>query len=108
VIVPVAVIGGWIYSQYVEVHLFSWLVPALIGIAGASPGSLFRRAARSNPAVIGAIAGLLGTAFGFRLFPHGPSNPLHPWHEVWFPYAASVIAAIAWPVVLGPPRRQGH
>ncbi len=106
VIVPVAVIGGWIYSQYVEVHIFSWLVPILIAVAGSSPGSFLRRAQpRVNPPVVGAIAGLLGTAFGFRLFPHGPHDPLHPWHEVGVPYLCAIAAAVLWPLVLGPPRK---
>lgn len=109
VIVPVAAIGGWIYSQYVEVHIFSWLVPALIGIAGASFGAWRRRAPfLRQPALVGAVAGLLGTAFGFRLFPHGPHDPLHPWHEVGFPYLCAVVAALVWPLVLGPPRRSAE
>jgi hypothetical protein len=109
VIVPVAVVGGWIYSQYVEVHVFSWLVPALIGIAGASFGAWRRRAPYlRQPAVVGAVTALLGTAFGFRLFPHGPHDPLHPWHEVGFPYLCAVVAAALWPLVLGPPRRSAE
>lgn len=105
-IVPAAVVGGWIYSQYVEVHIFSWLVPALIGVAGAS-GAMVRRKAGppSRPMIVGVMAGLLGTAFGFRLFPHGPHDPLHPWHEVGLPYAAAFVAAVVWPFVLGPPRK---
>lgn len=106
--VPVAVIGGWIYAQYVEVQTFSWLVPILIG-AGASwacasgwqrGGGLFAPAI-----VIGVVAGLCGTAFGFRLYPHGPHDPLRPWHEVGLPYLCAIIGAVVWPFVLGPPRR---
>jgi MFS family permease len=112
-VVPVAAIGGWIYSQYVEVHVFSWLVPALIGVAGSSASSaLAQRRAPSTarltnrvPLLMGAIAAVLGTALGFRLFPHGPHDPLHPWHEVGLPYLAAAIAAVIWPLVLGPPRR---
>jgi uncharacterized membrane protein YfcA len=112
-VVPVAAIGGWIYSQYVEVHIFSWLVPALLGIAGSSASSALsqrrarttRRRVRRAPILMGAIAAVLGTALGFRLFPHGPHDPLHPWHEVGLPYFAAAIAAIVWPLVLGPPRR---
>jgi MFS family permease len=112
-VVPVAAIGGWIYSQYVEVHVFSWLVPALIGVAGSSASSALaqrrtpstaRRTSRV-PLLMGAIAAVLGTALGFRLFPHGPHNPLHPWNEVGLPYLAAAIAAVVWPLVLGPPRR---
>jgi hypothetical protein len=104
-IVPVAAIGGWIYSQYVEVHIFSWLVPALIGIAGSSAGIFRRQVSARRPVVIGAVAGLLGTALGFRLFPHGPHDPLHPFNEVGLPYLCAVVAAAVWPLVLGPPRR---
>ncbi|MGN6472721.1 MAG: hypothetical protein ACTHK4_03605 [Mycobacteriales bacterium] len=106
VIVPVAVIGGWIYSQYVEVHIFSWLVPILIGIAGVSPGSFLRfPQPRRHPLAVGVVAGVLGTAFGFRLFPHGPHNPLQPAHEVVFPYLCAALGAAVWPIVLGPPRK---
>ncbi|HWA67879.1 MAG TPA: hypothetical protein VG899_16065 [Mycobacteriales bacterium] len=113
-IVPVAGVGGWIYSQYVEVHIFSWLVPALIGVAGSSASSAL--AARRTPmnaarqvnricVLTGAVAAVLGTALGFRLFPHGPHDPLHPWHEVGLPYLAAAVAAVLWPLALGPPRR---
>jgi hypothetical protein len=108
VVVPVAAIGGWIYSQYVEVHVFSWLVPTLIAIAGSSTGILSRQVLpqrRPYGAAIGVLAGLLGTALGFRLFPHGPHDPLHPFHEVGLPYLCAVIAAIVWPIVLGPPAK---
>lgn len=107
-VVPVAVIGGWIYSQYVEVHIFAWLVPLLIGIAGSWSCALAwqRGGGFSRPAVaIGVVAGLCGTAFGFRLFPHGPHDPLHPWHEVALPYLCAAVGAVAWPFVLGPPRK---
>jgi MFS family permease len=112
-VVPIAAIGGWIYSQYVEVHIFSWLVPGLIGVAGSSASSALsqrrstptRRRVSRIPILMGAVAALLGTALGFRLFPHGPHNPLHPWHEVGLPYIAAAVAALAWPLVLGPPRR---
>jgi hypothetical protein len=104
-IVPVAGIGGWIYSQYVEVHVFSWLVPSLIGVAGSWAATALwqRTAAPSRQAVVfGVLASLLGTALGFRLFPHGPHDPLHPFHEVGLPYLCAVVAAILWPIVLGP------
>ncbi|HVW80055.1 MAG TPA: hypothetical protein VHB69_03830 [Mycobacteriales bacterium] len=111
-VVPIAAVGGWIYSQYVEVHIFSWLVPALLGVAGSSvAGALLHRVAAIRqridrlPLLAGAIAAVLGTALGFRLFPHGPHDPLHPWHEVGLPYICAVVAAIVWPLILGPPRR---
>jgi hypothetical protein len=108
-IVPVAGIGGWIYSQYVEVHVFSWLVPSLIGVAGSWAATALwqRTSSPSRQAVaIGVLASLLGTALGFRLFPHGPHDPLHPFHEVGLPYLCAAIAAILWPIVLGPPKRR--
>ncbi|HVT63898.1 MAG TPA: hypothetical protein VHD81_01955 [Mycobacteriales bacterium] len=107
-IVPVAVIGGWIYSQYVEVSTFSWLVPALIGVAGASASTtVFQRGGGwARPAVlIGLVAAVLGTAFGFRLYPHGPHDPLHPWHVVGVPYLCAVAGSLLWPLALGPPRK---
>jgi MFS family permease len=112
-VIPIAAIGGWIYSQYVEVHIFSWLVPALLGVAGSSASSALsqrlspseRRRINFVAVTLGAVAAVLGTAFGFRLFPHGPHDPLHPWNEVGLPYLSAVIAAVIWPLVLGPPRR---
>ncbi|HVT21409.1 MAG TPA: hypothetical protein VHE57_08490 [Mycobacteriales bacterium] len=107
-VVPVAVIGGWIYSQYVEVATFSWLVPALIGVAGAtaSTSAWQRGGGWSRPAIaIGIVSALCGTAFGFRLFPHGPHNPLHPWSVVGLPYICAALGALLWPVALGPPRK---
>lgn len=107
-VVPVAVIGGWIYSQYVEVSTFSWLVPALIGVAGASASTTVwqRGGGWSRPAVmIGLVAAVCGTAFGFRLYPHGPHDPLHPWHIVGLPYICAVAGSLLWPIALGPPRK---
>jgi hypothetical protein len=106
--VPVVLIGGWIASQYVDVHIFSLLVPALIGVAGTSAAtSAWRAPGRSWPAVgIGALAGVLGTALGFRLYPHGPHDPLRPWRQVALPYLCAAVAAVVWPFILGPPRRR--
>jgi uncharacterized membrane protein YfcA len=82
------------------------LVPALIAVAGSSTGFVGRQQeSRWRPMLVGAMAGLLGTALGFRLYPHGPHDPLHPWHEVGLPYISVVVAAALWPLVLGPPRR---
>jgi uncharacterized membrane protein YfcA len=107
-VVPVAVIGGWIYSQYVQVSTFSWLVPALIGVAGASASTTVwqKGGGWSRPAVIiGLIGAVCGTAFGFRLYPHGPHDPLHPWDLVGVPYISAVAGALLWPIALGPPRK---
>jgi hypothetical protein len=107
-IVPVAALGGWIYSQYVEVHVFAWLVPSLLGVAGSwSTTALWQRAAAPSRFAVGlgVFAALLGTAFGFRLYPHGPHDPLHPFHEIGFPYLCAVVTAVLWPLVLGPPKR---
>jgi hypothetical protein len=106
--IPVAVIGGWIYAQYVEVPTFSWLVPVLIGVAAstATTSAWQRGGGWSRPAVaIAVVASLCGTAFGFRLFPHGPHDPLHPWHLVGTPYICTVLGAVLWPLALGPPRK---
>ncbi|HVY08911.1 MAG TPA: hypothetical protein VHB18_02045 [Mycobacteriales bacterium] len=107
-IVPVAGVGGWIYSQYVEVQVFSWLVPLLIGVAASWSATVLWHifADTSRRAIlIGIVAALCGTALGFRLYPHGPHDPLKPWHVVGLPYLCTVVAAIVWPIVLGPPRR---
>lgn len=105
---PVALVGGWIAAEYVEVHLFSWLFPMLVGLAATAVAGLasYRRGLDTVPVtIIGAVAGLLGTALGFRLYPHGPDDPLTPWSEVWFPYLCSVIGAGLWSVLLRPANR---
>jgi MFS family permease len=105
---PVAFFGGWIATQYVDTHLFSLVVPGLIGLAAtwlAGLASYRAGAAAAVVVVIGAVAGLLGTALGFRLYPHGPHDPLRPWSLVGAPYLCAVAGAALWPVVLRPPRR---
>lgn len=107
-VVPITLVGGWIAAQYVEVHIFSWLFPALVGLAAAWLGGLaVGRDGIPGLAVsaLGAVGGLLATALGFRLFPHGPSDPLHPWSQNWLPYVCSVGGAALWLALLRPPPR---
>jgi hypothetical protein len=106
--VPVAILGGFIAQEYVEVHIFSWLTPALIGLAAswAASAAVARTAVRWFVPVFAAVAaGLLGTALGLRLYPNGPNVVLHPFSLVGWPYFGAVVGAVLWPLVVGGPRR---
>lgn len=100
----VALIGGAITTQYVDDHLFSLIVPGLIGAAASWAGSAaIGRHSRNLPivAVVASLAGLVGTALGFRLVPGGQS-PLHPDWEVGPPYLCTVIGAVVWTLIWNP------
>jgi uncharacterized membrane protein YeaQ/YmgE (transglycosylase-associated protein family) len=108
--IPAAYFGGWIATQYVDTHLFSLIVPALLGLAATwLAGLASYRAGMPAVAVVvvGALGGLLGTALGFRLYPHGPHNPLKPASLVDAPYLCAVGGALLWLLLLRPPREPG-
>jgi uncharacterized membrane protein YeaQ/YmgE (transglycosylase-associated protein family) len=103
---PAALIGGWIAAEYVAVHLFSLIVPALVGLAATwlVGAASYRRGLGLVPVVVlGAVAGLLGTALGFRLYPHGPHDPLTPPPMVIAPYLCAIGGSLLWLVLLKPP-----
>jgi len=101
-----AVVGGWVVTQHVNVHLMSLIAPALLGLATCWAATA-AGGARSAPqrrvvllaAAVGAIA---GTALGFRLFGR-PLTPLHPWHQVGPPYLTALAGVLAWPLLAGQP-----
>lgn len=106
---PAALIGGLMAAQYVYDHLFSWMFPALLGLAATWLVGLasYRRGLGQVPVIaIGAIGGLLGTALGFRLYPHGGNLVLDSWSLVGPPYIATIVGAVLWSVVLRPPNRR--
>jgi len=107
----VALIGGWIATQYVDVQFFSEVAPGLVGLATAWAAS----AAAGGPAdvrlrratlLIAAVAGLLGAGLAFRLESAGGQDPLGSWHEVGPPYVAALVGTLAWPIVFAPPARK--
>lgn len=110
----VALVGGFVATQYVGTHYFSVVAPALVGLAASwavtaagGRGAPDRRLPRLAVAV---SAALLGTALGFRLVPGG-QGLLTPLHDVGPPYAAAAAGALVWPVLFGTPqpgtRRRG-
>jgi len=108
----VALIGGWIGTQYVDVQYFSLVAPGLVGLAtgwaasaaaGAPADVRIRRAAL----LIGAVAAVLSAGLAFRLQSGGGQDPVGSWHEVGPPYLVAVIGTLAWPIVFGPPTRNG-
>jgi hypothetical protein len=96
----VALIGGWIATQYVEDHIFSLVVPALVGVAVAWAANLalgrHRGAARAASTAMAIIAALLGTGLGFRLVPGDAQSVFHPLDVVGAPYLCAVLGAAAW------------
>jgi hypothetical protein len=106
--VVAAAIGGWIAKEYVLVHIFSLVVPGLVGFAGAGLASgAVAGSGRTGgwfAVAAGAVAGVLGTGLGFRLDAGGGQNLLHPFSIVGAPYLCAVAGAALWPVVLGMPK----
>jgi hypothetical protein len=109
---PAAYIGGPIAAEYVDDHIFALIVPALIGVGACWPAlAVCHRSGRGLRRIVLAVSvfaagcGVLGTAMGFRLYPHGPHQILSPWSLVGAPYLCAAGAALVWPYVFGPPRR---
>jgi hypothetical protein len=108
---PAVLIGGWIATQYVEERIFSLVVPSLVGLAAswAAGAAAPRRgpSARWMPLVVAGVAvvaGVLGTALGFRLVAGGRQSVLHPLNVVGAPYLCAVLGAALWPLLLGAPK----
>jgi hypothetical protein len=104
----VAVAGGWVLTQHVNVHLMSLIAPALLGLAvcwaATAAAGVQTVAQRRIVLGIAAVAALLGTALGFRLFGR-PVTPVHPWHQVGPPYLTALLGVVAWPLIAGNPAR---
>jgi hypothetical protein len=104
--VAVAVVGGVIATQYVGVHVFSWLVPGLLGLAA---GWVTAAAARTGSvaAAVAVVSAVLGTALGLRLQPGGASL-VHPVSDVVPPYLTAIVGALGWRLVAGPNKRSAE
>jgi hypothetical protein len=104
--VVVTVVGGVIATQYVGVHVFSWLVPGLLGIAA---GWVTAAAARTGSvaSAVAVVSGVLATALGLRLQPGGASL-LHPVSDVVPPYLTAIAGALGWRLVAGPNTRSAE
>jgi hypothetical protein len=111
VCIPVAAVGGWIATQYVDDHIFSLVVPGLVGFACAiAAGAVNRRRDRAALAAIlsvAAVAGVLGTALGFHLVPGGRQSVFRPANVVVAPYLCAVVGVFAWLLLFGTVRRDG-
>lgn len=111
VTVPVAAVGGWIATQYVYDHIFSLVVPGLIGFGcGLAAGGANRRRDRLALVVIllvAAAGGVAGTALGFHLVPGGRQSVLRPLDVVAAPYLCAVLGAVGWLVLFGTARVPG-
>jgi hypothetical protein len=107
--VPVAAAGGWIATQYVNDHIFSLVVPGLVGFACAlAAGTVNRRRDRTAMVAlltVAAIAGVLGTALGFHLVPGGRQSVFRPANVVVAPYLCAVVGVVGWLLLFGTARR---
>jgi hypothetical protein len=112
---PAVFLGGVIASEYVRDHIFSLIVPALVGVGACWPALVvLHRSGRSAAELrrltllvsgFAGFCGVLGTALGFRLDPGGPPQILSPWRLVGLPYVFALLAGLLWPYVYGPPKR---
>jgi hypothetical protein len=105
---PVALIGGWIATQYVYDHVFSLVVPGLVGLTTGWVASAAvprrQRSARWLALPIAAVAAVLGTALGFHLLPGGRQSVLRPFSVVGAPYLCAVFGTALWPALFGTPK----
>jgi hypothetical protein len=99
-----AVVGGWVVTQHVNVHLMSLIAPALLGLAvcwAATAAGGARSAGQRRLVLLLAAGGAIaGTALGFRLFGR-PLTPLHPLHQVGPPYLTALAGVLGWPLLAG-------
>jgi hypothetical protein len=112
---PAAFVGGPISSEYVSDHIFSLVVPALVGVAACWPALVVvQRSGRTGRQLraltlaasgFAAICGVLGTALGFRLDPGGPPQIVSPLSLVGGPYLSAALAGLLWPYLYGGPKR---
>lgn len=104
-----ALVGGWVGTQYVRVHLMSLLAPLLGGLAAAwATRAATGRAAstvRGRVLLTAAVAAVVGAALAFRVNAGGGLSPLHPLGRVGPPYLAALLGVAVWPLVFGVPRR---
>jgi hypothetical protein len=112
-VTPVAIAGGWIATQYVGDHVFSVVVPGLVGLAAGWAGQAATPVVASlrwrlMVAAICVAGGVLGTALGFRLVPGDRQSVLHPLGVVAAPYGCAVVAAVAWSLAVAPTTGRRH
>lgn len=105
----VALLGGFVATQYVDTRYFSVVAPGLVGLATSWAVSAATGRSSSGRrtwafVAIACVAAVFGTALGFRLVPGGQSL-VSPIGEVGPPYLAAVVGALAWPALFGPQPR---
>lgn len=99
-LVPAALAGGWVSSQYVDAQVFSLVLPALTGCLCGWVTLRCARPMTRGPLgyavrVLAVLAAVAGTVCSFRFVPGGQSA-LHPAGRVLPPYAAAAAAAWLW------------
>jgi hypothetical protein len=104
----VALLGGWIGTQYARNRGFSLITPALVGVGvawAASAAVAGGKISRRVVSVISAVAAVASAALAFRVYAAGGLSPLHPAGRVLPPYVAAVTGVLVWPLLFGPPKR---
>lgn len=103
----IALVGGWIGTQYVRNKGFSLIAPGLVGVAVAWAAAAAAAAApRRVTALLAVVASVLSAALAFRVYAAGGLSPLHPAGRVLPPYAAAVAGVLAWPLLFGPSKQR--
>ncbi len=100
----VALLGGFVASQYVEAPLFSYLTPFVVGVLTAAAAQAASGAARSGPdamriRLVAVVYALLGVALGFVL--EKSTGTLDT--STLLPYAAAVVGVVLWTL---PPKQR--
>src|SRR3954463_1829052 len=104
----VALVGGWIGTQYARNRGFSLIAPALVGMAAAWATAAATEGGNAGRRVvtgIAAVGAVLSAALAFRVYAAGGLSPWHPAGRVLPPYVAAVVGVVAWPLLFGPPKR---
>jgi hypothetical protein len=96
----VALVGAWIASEYVQTQVFSWLLPALVGVATGGAAAGVARPAPGTPhrlalRLIAVVYALVATGLSFRLVV-GHESAFHPAGRVGPPYLAAAVGAWLW------------
>ena len=107
----VALVGGSIATQYVDVQYFSVIAPGLVGLAtgwasAAAAGGPRNARLRRMTLLVAAVAAVLSAGLAFRLEAGGGQDPVSSWDEVGPPYLAAIFGTLAWPIVFAPPARK--
>ncbi len=105
----VALVGGFVSSQYVGAGAFSLITPFIVGmLCGAAATKAAHTDGRDRfgtvVRTVAVVYAVLGAAYAFRFVP-GSESPFSPAGRVLPPYLAAAAGTWLWTL---PPRRRGR